>query len=164
VIFLLPHPLMKKYVATNLCSTSSMTGLWQNVTGQREDSQLSEHQMNVFWFSFDSCDVSRTYSRWMRKYIWYCWYWRKSDGGRDFFYPLYTAFVNPIILSHITKSYLTQFINLIICSTVRYDTIRYVLMVTKYSIQERNIEDDHLLIQISVVKHFLITLIAPIKV
>jgi hypothetical protein len=43
VILLLPHPLMKKYLTTNLCSTSSMIGLWQKVTGQGEDSQLSEH-------------------------------------------------------------------------------------------------------------------------
>jgi hypothetical protein len=43
VMFLLPHPLIKKYLTTNLCSTSSMTGWLHKVTMQREDSQLSEH-------------------------------------------------------------------------------------------------------------------------
>jgi hypothetical protein len=63
VIFLLPHPLRKNYLTTTLSSTSSMTGWWDQVTIQWKDSQLSEHEMNMFWFLFWSCDLSGTYYR-----------------------------------------------------------------------------------------------------
>jgi hypothetical protein len=43
VILLLPHPLIKKYLTTNLCSTSSMTGWSCMLMIQREDSQFAEH-------------------------------------------------------------------------------------------------------------------------
>jgi hypothetical protein len=63
VVSLLPHPLIKKYLTTNLCSTSSMTGKERIVAIQREDSQLSEHEMNMFWFLFWCCNVSGAYYR-----------------------------------------------------------------------------------------------------
>jgi hypothetical protein len=65
VIFLFPHPLIKKYLTMNLCSTSSMTGSQRGVMCR---GHIVIHCKNMF-------DISDVYG--------------KRRSSQDLFYRLY---------------------------------------------------------------------------